>query len=127
MVKSQLCQNPQLKNLILYLLAYAMEGALLLGIGPLIPYYAQKDHRMESQYSIVLLSRTIGYVAGSFLVKILEKCLSIHQCLAFGLLVTGIFSILFNYSTSLLLMSITLGFASFGLANIDIMCNVGTI
>lgn len=64
-----------------YCVSFIGYGAIFTGLGPLIPYLAQKQNVLETDYSFLFLYRAIGFVVGSIFAKFIEKYLSFHQTL----------------------------------------------
>ena len=71
--------------------------------------------------------RAFGYITGTASVKILEKYLNYHQCLCFGVLLPGIFLILFSLAENMNARGLFIFIASLGCAHIDVFTNVATI
>ena len=44
-------------------------GCLMSGLGPLIPYLSHLTGHDESEYAIIFLSRSFGFIAGAILLK----------------------------------------------------------
>ncbi len=64
-----------------YCISFIGYGAIFTGLGPLIPYLAEKQGVLETDYSFLFLYRAFGFVIGSIAAKFVEKYLSFHQTL----------------------------------------------
>ena len=63
-------KNPNIFQFMAYSFSFLGYGAILTGLGPLIPYLAEKQQVSETEYSFLFLNRAIGFVIGAILVKI---------------------------------------------------------
>lgn len=119
--------HPSFKNFVVYCLGFIMFGALLIGLGPLVPYIAEKEGVVETEYSYLFFSRALGFLLGALSVKIMENRFTYHQLLAIGLMGSGLFSLSFNLSSSSVLRVIYLLLAGASYCYIDLFANVSTI
>jgi MFS family permease len=61
-------------------------GCIITSLGPLFPYLAELEQRQETEYSFLFLSRAIGYILGSLLIKVAEKYMIFHRIIIISLL-----------------------------------------
>lgn len=71
--------------------------------------------------------RGLGFIVGSVLMKIIDKRLTLHQIISLGAILTGIFSILFNFSTNLYWKGFMTLATAIGLSFKDIAINVAAL
>lgn len=102
-------------------------GIYLTAIGPLIPYYSSAEGKHEGFYSLYLLMRAIGYVIGSFSLKILEDYCNYHQGIMLGYFMAGFAIILFDELELTFLKCIMFFIAFIGTAFFDIFSQLTVI
>ena len=77
-----------------YTLNYIMYGSIFIYLGALIPYYSEEAGVSESEFTILLMAKGIGYILGGFMkVKVLKN-IDLHKGLILSNIGSGICSIM---------------------------------
>lgn len=58
--------------LVVYSLAFLILGQIMTAVGPLIPYLAEADGKLETDFSFLFLTRSLGSVFGAIFYKVLH-------------------------------------------------------
>lgn len=66
--KSQ--KTEELISFIFYCLTFIGCGAVITGLGPLIPFFAESEGHEATEYSFLFFCRAAGYCVGSILCKV---------------------------------------------------------
>ena len=98
-------------------------GVIITGLGPLIPYLADYEERMELQYSFLFTCRAVGYILSTFIARLTEKWLKLHQLVALALLLQC-FMIPFCFAFDLRLKGALLFISSIGTQWMNIGINL---
>jgi len=93
---SGITSHPYFTNYFVYCLGFILLGNLMIALGPLIPYLAEQQKKLETEYSVYFLARALGFTAGALSIKISQSYFTYHQLLAIGYLLSGLFSIAAN-------------------------------
>ena len=120
-------QHPNFKSFLLYSISLIVLGFMITALGPMFPYMSDADGRLETEYSFLFLCRALGYIAGSLMVKIMEKYLNFHQCLCIGVGLPGFTLLLFSSFSDLNMKGLCILLSSIGGALVDIFTNVATL
>ena len=67
---SGITSHPYFTNYFVYCLGFILLGNLMIALGPLIPYLAEKQKKLETEYSVYFLARALGFTAGALSIKI---------------------------------------------------------
>ena len=119
--------HPGFTNFVIYCLGFVLFGAILIGLGPFIPYLSERSGIIETEYSILFFGRAIGFTVGALSVRFVEKSFTYHKLLGIGYLLAGLFTILFNFTTNIKTDVALLFIAGVGYCYIDLFANVATI
>lgn len=92
----------------------------------MIPYYSHISGKHEGFYSLYLLMRAIGYIVGSFSVKIIGEYVTFHQGIMIGYCLAGFAFIIFDEFDPTYLKSIAFLIAFLGTALFDIFSQLPT-
>ena len=122
----KIMNHPHIKVYALYCFSFILVGMLITALGPLLPFFAAREDHSETFYSFLFLSRALGFIAGSLLIKILEKWLNLHQLATLSLLM-NFFAIPFSFASTPFMKGLFIFLFSVGNAWTDIAINVAII
>ena len=99
----------------------------MIGLGAFVPYLAEENNLIETDYSILFLARASGYIVGALSVKLIEKYYNYHQCLGISYILSVMFAIIFSFISGLYLSAFYICLASIGYSWAGIFTNISTI
>jgi hypothetical protein len=120
-------KNPNILQFAAYCFSFLGYGAILTGLGPLIPYLAEKQQVSETEYSFLFFNRAIGFVIGAILVKICEKKLTFHQILMIFSTLIFISLALFSNTQDMVMQGAYVLLGSIFCATTEIILNVSIL
>jgi len=101
-----------------------LYAAAMAGVGPFIPYLADKSDRKETDYSYLFFCRSLGFFAGSLLLKSIQQRIKFHLILMGASVLVFVSMCLFTYFMSFILQGVIMFFISTFISIINIMVNV---
>ena len=118
--------HPSFKVYLLYFLIFFLLGIIITSLGPLFPYLAAMENRIETDYSFLFLCRAGGYIAGSLLIKVLQKHFTLHR-LGFISVFFNAFTLLLTATSSLTLKGMFVFMFSIGGSLLEIAVNISIL
>lgn len=70
-------------------------------LGPMFPYLAVDQNRIETDYSFLLVCRASGFITGSIAMRIIGKRLLLHQLVGLGVAIMSVLCLLFDLTHSM--------------------------
>ena len=120
-------KSRELVAFIFYCITFMGIGAIITGLGPLIPYFAEREHREATQYSFLFFARAAGYCLGSLLCKIWEKYFKFHN-ICFVASVSIAFCLIgFSWTPNMTFKALFMFLASISNATLEIFVNMSII
>lgn len=116
-----------LYHFLAYSFSYALLGQFLTCLGPMFPYLAESEGRVETEYEILLTARALGFLSGALLCKVIGTRLTFHQLIVLGIVLLSSYSMTFSSMPELYPKAIVILIASIGGCFLDISLNLASL
>lgn len=127
MTANQILSHPNFKHFLAYCLSYIILGSVITCLGPMFPYLAVDQHRIETDYSFLLVCRASGFITGSIAMRIIDKKLLLHQLIGSGVAIMSVLSLLFGLTQSMYIQGAILFVMSTGCSFQDVSINLAAL
>lgn len=117
-------KKTELQAFIFYCVTFVGCGAVITGLGPLIPFFAEREGRLSTDYAFLFFWRATGYGFGSILCKVWERYYSFHQICYVGSIVMCFSLLAFSWAPGIYAKALILLMASIMNATLDIFVNM---